>query len=65
MKKAYSLDSLTELHQNEEAFWLEEMSSNATLMSPSKQSIQNILGYSKALNCQKSKSIGMIEHLLN
>jgi hypothetical protein len=35
------------------------------LTQPAKQSVENILGYSKALSVRKSEKLGFIENLLN
>ncbi|GEM_PF-416290 len=65
MKNSYSVVSLSELYQNEEAKWLEEMGTITSSQSPSASTIQKILGYSKALRVERSQHVGMIEQVLN
>lgn len=56
-----------ELEQNEKSFKesLDKMEENKELYSPKKQTINNILNYSKALSIKKSKHVDYIEMILN
>jgi hypothetical protein len=56
-----------ELEQNEKSFKesLDKMEENKELYSPKKQTINNILNYSKALSIKKSKHVEYIEMILN
>ena len=56
-----------ELEQNEKSFKesLDKMEENDEQYSPKKQTINNILNYSKALSIKKSKHVDYIEMILN
>lgn len=56
-----------ELEQNEKSFKesLNNMEENNEKYSPKKQTINNILNYSKALSIKKSKHVDYIEMILN
>jgi len=56
-----------ELEQNEKSFKesLNKMDENNEKYSPKKQTINNILNYSKALSIKKSKHVDYIEMILN
>lgn len=56
-----------ELEQNEKSFEesLNKMEETTSKYSPKKQTIDNILNYSKALSIKKSKNIEFIELILN
>jgi len=56
-----------ELDQNEKSLkaTLSQLEENNTSFSPKKQTIDNILNYSKALRVKKSKHVDFIETILN
>ena len=56
-----------ELDQNEKSLkeTLNQLEGNNTSFSPKKQTIDNILNYSKALSVKKSKHVDFIETILN
>lgn len=56
-----------ELDQNEKSLkaTLNQLEENNTSFSPKKQTIDNILNYSKALSVKKSKHVDFIETILN
>lgn len=56
-----------ELEQNEKSFKesLDKMEEKDEKYSPKKQTINNILNYSKALSIKKSKHVDYIEMILN
>lgn len=56
-----------ELEQNEKSFKesLDKMEDNDERYSPKKQTINNILNYSKSLSIKKSKHVDFIEMILN
>jgi hypothetical protein len=66
MNKTYTLNSLALFIQNEEKLLNNlELPVNTKQGSPSKNTIKNILAYSKALSIKKSEKIGVLEMLLN
>ena len=56
-----------ELDQNEKSLkaTLSKLEENDAPFSPKKQTIDNILNYSKALSVKKSKHVDFIETILN
>jgi hypothetical protein len=66
MNKTYTLNSLALFIQNEEKLLNSlELTVNTKQGSPSRNTIKNILAYSKALSIKKSEKIGVLEMLLN
>lgn len=64
----FSNSEFQKLHQAEEAlneFFSEKVNEPRTVKNPSKESIDNILAYSKALSVRKSNQVDFIENILN
>lgn len=65
--QTFTHSEFLELEQNEKSFKesLNNMEENNEKYSPKKQTINNILNYSKALSIKKSKHVDYIEMILN
>jgi len=63
----FSNSDYKKLNQAEESLnkLLSENASEADHQKPTKQSVNNILAYSKALSLRKSKQVDFIENILN
>lgn len=63
----FSNSDYKKLNQEEESLnrLLADELKGAKLNKPSKQSVNNILAYSKALSVRKAKSVDFIENILN
>ena len=65
MQKFTHLDLLEITEQEQDLKLLLTSKKEEEMFSPKKQTIQNILNYSKALSIRKSKNIDFIEMVLN